>query len=195
MKHKLDELLKKNLKFPESSNIQQRGIADKIEVMCNDIIKTHFQDVKAARSRRSIEDISIGNTYVDHKTSDESLNFKMPNLISIDRLMKLDRPLVYNFVLYNSETKSIVDNFSLDVYELNWKHLKIQNLGVGQLQISNMKNFLESPKTTMTKEEWLNTLRTESVEFYERLITKTQRRMKNWQTFNVASGKLDTLTK
>jgi len=188
MKEKLDKLLKKNLKFPDNSNIQQRGIADKIEVLCNEIIKTNFTNVVDARSRRSIEDISIGNTYIDHKTSDEALDFKMPNLISIDRLMNLDRPLVYNFVLYNSESKKIVDNFSLEVYELNWEHLKIQNLGAGQLQICNMKQFLESPKSTMSKEEWLNTLRQESVEFYKKLITKTERRMKKWQTFNIAAG-------
>ena len=104
----LENVLSKELKFPESQNLQQRGIADKIEDSCNQIIKQKFQNVTTARSRRSIEDITVENYYVDHKTSDESLDFKMPNLISIDRLLKLDKELVYNFVVYNSQSKKII---------------------------------------------------------------------------------------
>jgi len=181
IKQQLTECLKTNLSFPESKNLQQRGIADKIEDACNDIIKNNFADVVPPRSRRSIEDISIGNVYVDHKTSDAALDFKMPNLISIDRLMKLDRQLVYNFIIYNSDTKQIINTFALDVYELNWDHLKIQNLGAGQLQISNMTEFLKSPKTTLTKEQWIDKLKEEAVQFYDRLILKTESRKKKWQ--------------
>ena len=36
---KLTKILKENLAFPESKNLQQRGIADKIESACNEIIK------------------------------------------------------------------------------------------------------------------------------------------------------------
>jgi hypothetical protein len=185
MKDQLDQLMKEKLNFPESANIQQRGIADKIEDACNELIKSTFDNVNPPRSRRSIEDISIGNTYVDHKTSDEALKFKMPNLISIDRLMKLDRPLVYNFVIYNSNTKQIIKTFALDVYELNWEHLKIQNLGVGQLQISSMVEFLKSPKSTMTKEQWLSKLKQEAGNFYDRLISKTNSRKKKWNNWQI----------
>ena len=85
---KLTEILSKHLKFPDSANIQQRGIADKLEDACNTLIKEHFNDVTIASSRRSIEDISIDNTYLDHKSSDQALKFKMPNMISIDRFTK-----------------------------------------------------------------------------------------------------------
>ena len=107
IKEQLEKCLKENLAFPESKNLQQRGIADKIEDACNVIIKENFKDVKDATSRRSIEDVNIGNTYVDHKTSDVALDFKMPNLISIDRLQKLDRELIYNFVIYDSAKKKL----------------------------------------------------------------------------------------
>lgn len=177
----LENVLSKELKFPESKNLQQRGIADKIEDSCNLIIKQNFQNVIDARSRRSIEDITVENCYVDHKTSDESLDFKMPNLISIDRLLKLDKELVYNFVVYNSKSKKIVKIFVLNVFELNWDHLKIQNLGAGQLQISNMVEFLKSPKTEMTKEEWKSRLKKEAIIFYDKLIAKTNARKKKWQ--------------
>jgi hypothetical protein len=181
IKDKLEKHLKAKLAFPESKNLQQRGIADKIEDACNVIIKENFEDVKDATSRRSIEDVNIGNTYVDHKTSDVALDFKMPNLISIDRLQKLDRDLIYNFVIYDSVKKEIVNVFALNVYELNWQHLKIQNLGVGQLQITSMSEFLKSPKTTLTKEQWLEKLKEEAIIFYDKLLTKTAARKKKWE--------------
>lgn len=180
IKSKLTDLISTNLKFPETKNLQQRGIADKIEDACNQIIERNFDGVISSTSRRSIEDISIGNVYVDHKTSDEALNFKMPNLISIDRLKKLDRQLIYNFVVYNSEQQKIVKTFALDVYELNWNHLKIQNLGKGQLQIVNMVKFLESPSTTMTKNEWLNKLKHEAITFYKKVQADSKKRELEW---------------
>lgn len=181
IKTKLTECLQAKLAFPDSKNIQQRGIADKIEDACNQIIKDNFEDVVPPRSRRSIEDVSIGNVYVDHKTSDAALDFKMPNMISIDRLKKLDRPLIYNFVIYDSNKKVILNTFTLDVYELNWEHLKIQNLGKGQLQITSMVKFLESPKTTLTKEQWLAKLKTEAVLFYKKVQHDAEKRQKEWQ--------------
>ena len=181
LKTKLTSLLKENLKFPESKNLQQRGIADKLEEACNAIINENFEDVKPAKSRRSIEDINIGNTYVDHKSSDAALDFKMPNLISIARLKKLDRDLIYNFIIYNSNTKEIIDTFALNVYELNWDHLQIENLGKGQLQISNMAKFLTSPKTNLTKEEWQARLKIEAIKFYKNLIKKTEKNITEWE--------------
>ena len=178
----LNDILNKNLKYPESSNLQQRGIADKIEDACNEIIKENFDGVIDATSNRSIEDISIGNVYVDHKSSDESRNFKMPNMISVDRLKKLDRPLIYNFIIYNSKQKKILKTFALNVYELNWDHLKIQNLGKGQLQISNMTKFLQSPTTTMSKEEWLNRLKEEAILFYKKVQKDAEKRQREWMT-------------
>lgn len=180
IKSDLDKVLKEQLKFPESKNLQQRGIADKIESACNEIIKEHFANVVDARSNRSIEDISIGNVYVDHKSSDASKDFKMPNMISIDRLKKLDRELVYNFIVYNSDNQKILKTFALNIFDLNWDHLKIQNLGKGQLQIKNMAKFLESPTTTMTKDEWLSKLKEEAIQFYKKVQKDAEKRQKEW---------------
>jgi hypothetical protein len=104
----------------------------------------------------------------------------MPNLISIARLKKLDRPLLYNFVNYDSSKKQILNVVVMNVYELNWDHLKIQNLGTGQLQIKNMGKFMQSPKTNLTKEEWIERLYAEGAKFYDELIEKTKRRKKLW---------------
>jgi len=183
VKQTLTDVLQANLQFPSSDGLQQRGIADKIEDACNEIIKANFDEVRPAKSRRSIEDVNIGNTYVDHKTSDEALNFKMPNMISIERLRKLDRELIYNFVIYNSNKKEIIKTFALDVYELNWDHLKIQNLGKGQLQITNMVAFLESPKTTLTKEQWIAQLKIEAIAFYKKVQRDSEKRQKLWEGY------------
>jgi hypothetical protein len=180
MKEHLQSLLESRLVFPDDTNLQQRGIADRIENDCNRIITEEFDNVTPARSRRSIEDIRIGDYYVDHKSSDASLKFKMPNLISIDRLRSLDKPLLFNFVTYDSKSKKILSVMVLDVYELDWNHLSIQNLGVGQLQIKNMTEFLKSPRTPLTKDEWIIELQNRVVIFYKKLIKKTEQRMNKW---------------
>jgi len=180
LKEKIQNCLSAKLTFPESSQLQQRGIADKLELQCNVILTESFPNAIPATSRRSIEDITINDCYIDHKTSDVALKFKMPNLISIDRLGSLNKPLIYNFVKYNSIEKKIIDIIVLDVYELNWEHLSIQNLGVGQLQIKNMVSFFESPKTSLTKDEWIDRLGKEAISFYSKLITKTENRKKKW---------------
>jgi hypothetical protein len=179
----ITRIIKENLKFPESKNLQQRGIADKLEDACNEIIRSNFDNVKDATSRRSIEDITVKDTYIDHKTSDMSLNFKMPNMISIDRLKKLDKELIYNFIIYDSNKKEIVDTFALNIYELNWDYLKIQNLGKGQLQITNMEKFLQSPKTTLSKKEWLKKLKQEGIQFYKKAQKQAEKRQKEWENW------------
>jgi len=180
LKDEIQKCLTESLVYPDDTQLHQRGVADRIEQSCNDILVRHFESVTPAKSRRSIEDINIGNTYVDHKSSDAALEFKMPNLISISRLEKLDRPLLYNFVKYDSNKKQILNVTVLNVYDLNWDHLKIQNLGTGQLQIKDMVKFLENPRTTLSKEEWIARLYEEGSKFYDELIEKTKRRKKLW---------------
>lgn len=169
-----------NLKFPDDTQLQQRGIADRIEQSCNIILQEYFESVQPAKSRRSIEDVTVNGCYIDHKTTDIARDFKMPNLISIDRLIKLNTPLLYNFVKYDSEKKKIIDIDVLNVYELNWDYLSIQNLGAGQLQIKDMNSFFNSSKTTMSKSEWIKKLQQESIKFYDKLIIKTDKRKQFW---------------
>jgi hypothetical protein len=129
IKNEITKILEKNLRYPEDKNLQQRGIADKIEEACNTIITKNFENVCKAKSRRSIEDINIGNVYIDHKTSDASLKFKMPNLISIDRLIKLDRELFYNFIIYSSEEKKILKvQVDKSLIELSAERAKLETL-------------------------------------------------------------------
>ena len=102
-------------------------------------------------------------------------------MISVDKLKKLNKTVIYNFVIYNSEKQKIIDIFAISLYQLNWDHLTIQNLGTGQLQIKDMKNFIKSPKTTMLKKEWQLRLKKEVIAFYDKLIIKTKKRQEEWQ--------------
>ena len=43
-----------------------------------------------------------------------------------------------------------------------------------------MVTFFESPKTSLTKDEWIDRLRKEAISFYSKLITKTENRKKKW---------------
>jgi len=184
-KLQIDKCIKENLCFPEISNIQQRGIADKIEKHCNEIIMSNFRDVSMASTRISIEDVSVGRILVDHKTSDRSLKFNMPNLISVNRLIKLiqkDISFIINFVLYDSSEELIINNFSLSIYELNWDHLAIQNLGTGQLQIKKVIKFLGSPVGNLSQQAWQEKFMIECVRFYDRLVGKTNKRKKNMES-------------
>ena len=110
-KEKISQVLIDKLTYPESKNLQQRGIADKIEDKCTELLKENFDNATDPSSRRSIEDVSIGDIFIDTKTSDESLDFKMPNMISIDRLRKniidINKDLLYNFVIYNSQEEKL----------------------------------------------------------------------------------------
>jgi hypothetical protein len=184
-KEKISQVLTDKLTYPESKNLQQRGIADKIEDKCTELLKENFDNATDPSSRRSIEDVSIGNTFIDTKTSDESLDFKMPNMISIDRLRKniidINKDLLYNFVIYNSQEKKIKKVFLLQYYELNWDHLSIQNLGKGQLQIRNMKDFLEDPISKLSKDEWINKFKEKAIDFYKKVESDAIKRQNEWK--------------
>ena len=86
---KLSQL--KNQEF-NSSNLQQRGVADLIEHLCSEkIFELNSQEIQVlnASSKRSIEDLSIKTQKyqicLDFKSHDLYGKFCMPNLISIER--------------------------------------------------------------------------------------------------------------
>ena len=73
--------------------------------------------------------------------------FKMPNLISIAVLKEkfYSEEILYSFVTYSSKQHKILDSHLFYIWELPWEHLKIQNLGKGQLQIKIFKLHLSKP--------------------------------------------------
>jgi len=170
----------------DSNGLQQRGIADKIEeLVCNKIktINTNGLLVEDASSKRSLEDIQVtdenDNLYkLDIKTHDINADFSMPNMVSVARLLNFYQTetnnLAYIFVDYKEENNvtEITDIIIKLVEELSWDILAIQNLGKGQLQIKDMNSeliFIEP-----NREVWVQQLKVNMVEHYNKTIRKFQ---------------------
>ena len=175
----------------DSKNLQQRGIADKIEdIVCSQVMKLKSSGlvVEAATSKRSIEDIQIKQGLelykIDIKSHDVNSDFSMPNLVSIDRLRKFYEKdtnfLVYIFVDYKTVgTTTTIEKIEVRlVEELDWSILAIQNLGKGQLQIKNMNSELIF--TTPNRDEWVSVLKTNAIDYYNKLVSKIERYKKEW---------------
>jgi len=176
----------------DTKNLQQRGVADKVEKFDCECISEMNNDeliVEQATSKRSIEDIQIkhnNNLFkIDIKTHDaKDSEFSMPNLISIDRLRKFyssdENYLVYVFIDYVTENDvTTITNVVVNlVEELDWSILAIQNLGKGQLQIKNMNNELVIIKADRTS--WMNTLKENALIYYDQLIKKIENYKNDW---------------
>lgn len=183
LRNTLSELIGNQI---DSNGLQQRGIADKIEeLVCNRIktINTNGLLVEDASSKRSLEDIQVtdenDNLYkLDIKTHDINADFSMPNMVSVARLLNFYQTetnnLAYIFVDYKEENNitEITDITIKLVEELSWDMLAIQNLGKGQLQIKDMNSeliFIEP-----NREVWVQQLKVNMIEHYNKTIRKFQ---------------------
>ena len=164
--------------------LDQRGFASALEKQFTDISKDSFDDCKEASSVKSTDDITINGILVDFKSSDVDKKFKMPNLISIAVLKEkyYSEEILYSFVTYSSKQHKVLDSHLFYIWELPWEHLKIQNLGKGQLQIQNMKNFIDDIDniSTLSKDEWYQEFIKQGEIFYKDLIKKTEKRIEEW---------------
>ena len=170
--------------------LEQRGIADVIERIITNCYKNHPVAAKFEKrsSKKSTEDYALLDTktrhLVDIKSHDVNGTFCMPNLTSIEKLDKLyeqDIKLHYVIVKY-----SFVNGLLTLLYvnhcrphNLPWSNLSIANLGLGQLQISNMHKF--SIDRTISKKQWLNTYHHKIVDFKYKLLEKTIDAIKKWE--------------
>ena len=164
--------------------LDQRGYASELEKNFIDIAKDTFDDFHEALSVRSADDITLNGILVDFKSTDVDKKFKMPNLISIAVLKAkyYSEEILYSFVTYSSKQHKVLDSHLFYIWELPWEHLKIQNLGKGQLQIKNMKNFIDDigNLSTLSKDEWYQEFIKQGEIFYKDLIKKTEKRIEEW---------------
>ena len=158
----------------------QRTIADMIENYCVDEI------VKAGGEKpatvRSIEDVSFANALIDIKTRDVNREFSMPNLISIKRLKKLTQPLFYWFIDYetdNNEARVLKSELRL-IETIDWSVLSIQNLGLGQLQLTGVKDYDTIPVYDGCRNSWFNELNKQAVIFFDKQAKKFDKLKAQW---------------
>lgn len=163
---------------PKSGN--QRAYADLIEEAACLWAQDRFPDQYCkARSVKSTEDFALEhdnrNIYVDVKTRQLDTDLNMPNMISVDKLNRLlddaNTDLYYWMIDYRivAGGAEIVHSELRAVWDLPWEALSIQNLGLGQLQISNWEN-MNNPG--MSRKLWHAQLRVEMKEFYVRQSRK-----------------------
>lgn len=182
-KQKLAQLLQGTTQLkPSSSN--QRAYADMIEeTACALAAHEYVGFYSPARSVRSPEDFTVMDgsvtNYVDVKTRQLGTDFNMPNLISVDRLEKLlstpDTELYYWMIDYRvqADGSCVIEQSEIrSVWSLDWSALSIQNLGKGQLQISNWEH-IRIP--VYNKEAWHQELRVRRRAFYLKQALKFQK--------------------
>tara|TARA_A200000113_G_scaffold209721_1_gene208997 strand:- start:10 stop:558 length:549 start_codon:yes stop_codon:yes gene_type:complete len=163
-----------------SAQAGQRNIADLLEAH----VANYYVDQGGTlpETVRTIEDVSIGDRLIDIKTRDINREFSMPNLISVDRLRKSkDKNIQYHFIDYKvvdgatgftGKLVEITGQSIIDVWDIDWTVLKIQNLGKGQLQLCGVKDYNIIPRWVKGKDKWFERLETEMKAFYTKQIEK-----------------------
>jgi hypothetical protein len=172
----------RTLSKPSSGN--QRAYADLLEELaCATAQAEYPTQYRKARSVRSPEDFTLVNgdcnNYFDVKTRQVGTDFNMPNLISVDRLDKMledpDTELHYwmiDYRVHEDGTCTVEHSEIRTVWSLPWPALAIQNLGKGQLQISNWSQLATHVNN---RDAWHQFLKAERKRFYLKQASKFQR--------------------
>ena len=158
---------------PSSGN--QRAYADMIEESACAIAQDQFvEQYRQSRSVKSTEDFALidgdHTIYIDVKTRQLGTDLNMPNMISVDKLNKLladpQIDLYYwmiDYAVRPDGTAQVQHTEMRAVWDLPWAALSIQNLGLGQLQISdwNAMHLQGLPRN-----DWHNELQNRMKLFY-----------------------------
>ena len=174
-------LLLENFNIAKPSSNNQRVYADMLEVSACAIACQLFPaEYRKARSVKSTEDFALesGNKtiYIDVKTRQLNADLNMPNMISVDKLNKLldnpDTELYYWMIDYRvkDDGSAVVEHNEIRaVWTLPWNALSIQNLGLGQLQISDWSAINDS---SFPRDVWHIMLKERMRSFYSRQAEK-----------------------
>lgn len=190
IKNKIQEQL---TDFTIQDGSGQRTIGDLLEFKVIELLKSLkddnlINDYVEARSKKSVEDISLIENdihhYVDIKTHNLDLDFSMPNLTSIEKLREIllddKKTLIYVFISYKiQENLVIINNIEVKyIWNLDFSILRIGSLGRGQLQIKNMNNeliFNDDDKLT-----WFEKLKKVVNLYHDSRIKKIEKEKKLW---------------
>ena len=175
----------------ECNGLDQRGVASLIENQTQRLYRLQETfEYSEPESVRSIDDftLSIGDqTYlIDVKTHDKDRDFSMPNLISTERLYKLyqDPNITFGIAIVdyrqflNSSTKQITNTKYIPIENISWESLSIQNLGHGQIQITNLNKNIKL--FNGTRQRWMNAFTVEMIKYHDKLEAKLKQRKQNW---------------
>jgi hypothetical protein len=173
--------------------LDQRGMASLIETYTQNKFKEQeLFEYEEPKSVRSIDDFTLkidgatSHTYlIDVKTHDRDRKFSMPNLISTERLYKLyqDTNVTFGIIIIdyesgNHKAKEICDTKFLPIEHISWESLSIQNLGMGQIQITNLNKDIKFFRGT--RKEWMAELAIEMTKYHNKLVKKLKKRQNTW---------------
>lgn len=120
-------------------------------------------------------------------------DFNMPNVISIDKLVKTykkERCIMFLIVIHyyideENGNKINVSQAQLSPIEyISLDNISIGNLGKGQIQIKKLSNtqalfYLFDLNLKQVRKDWLKNLHTKAIAFYNDLLVKTSENIKN----------------
>ena len=190
LKKRLNKLVIPFLTFNVKKGMNHIATGTELERHFTFLAEKKLSGVTPASSAKSTEDVGIrveglkNDIKIDVKTTDIDKDFNMPNLISIDKLQKnYDKDIImYVMMSYSSKQHKIIGCKLFYIWELPWEHLGMGGLGLGQLQIKNMKVFLNDIKNfkKITKKKWYKELIIEGHKFYEKTENKMKMRKNDW---------------
>tara|TARA_Y100000385_G_scaffold279143_1_gene328421 strand:+ start:477 stop:1109 length:633 start_codon:yes stop_codon:yes gene_type:complete len=175
----------------ECNGLDQRGVASLIENQTQRLYRLQETfEYSEPESVRSIDDFTLSiddQTYlIDVKTHDKDRDFSMPNLISTERLYKLyqDPNITFGIAIIdyrqflNSSSKQITNTKYVPIENISWESLSIQNLGHGQIQITNLNKNIKP--FNGTRKQWMNAFTVEMIKYHDKLEAKLKQRKQNW---------------
>jgi len=187
----ISELLNSQPDFLSSRTAgSTRAVGDAIQEIISEnfesLLGSSCSEYSATFARRAMADLAFTDVdgfyyVVDVKTHRVSTSFNMPNLTSVERLVRFyeDDQNYFSLLMIRydvSETKITVENVHFVPIEfLSWDCLTIGALGWGQIQIANA-NRIEIVEGQARK-QWMVDLCDIMLSFYPKEITKIGRRL------------------
>lgn len=162
-----------------------------LEENFKDIIGQLAKEYSGKFARRAMADLAFTDKndlyyIVDVKTHRLETKFNMPNLTSVERLVRLyeddSNYYIVLMVAYNifSDIQINVERVHFVPIEfLSWDCLTIGALGWGQIQIANANNIIV--KHGYSRKKWMLELCDVLFEFYPREISKINERIEYFQ--------------
>ena len=160
-----------------------RTSADQIEHSVRAMLLGADARFKPPASARSSGDVLYQGDVLCHiniKSTDTTKQFHMPNLISANSLSKiLARGETYYLVRILHHGGKISAKEAWDIRDISWENLQIGALGAGQIQIRNGLTPLTMHQGS--EKDWMDQWYRMMVSYYQKEITKAQKRMLQWQ--------------
>lgn len=159
-----------------------RTSADQIEHAVRELLLASDPRFKPPVSARSSGDVLYEGDvrcHINIKSTDTSKQFHMPNLISSNSLRRIyKRSERYYLLRILHNNGAILSKEAWDIMDISWEHLQIGALGAGQIQIRDGMKPLT--KYQGTKDDWITEWQKTMSAYYQKEISKANRRMLEW---------------